>query len=44
MLTDEEAAEIKAAVEGGTRGPVLIKWVEQLSRTGQSGWLWTEGK
>ena len=30
MLTDEEAARIKTAVEGGTRGPVLLAWFGQL--------------
>jgi hypothetical protein len=30
MLTDKEADEIKSSVEGGTRGPVLLKWIRQL--------------
>ena len=30
MLTDAQANEIKAGLALGMRGPVLIKWVEQL--------------
>jgi hypothetical protein len=30
MLTDQEAEEIRRGLEGGTRGPVLIKWVREL--------------
>ena len=30
MLSDKEAEEIKSSVEGGTRGPVLLKWIRQL--------------
>jgi hypothetical protein len=30
MLNDEEAQRIKTAVEGGTRGPVLLKWIGHL--------------
>ena len=29
-LSDDEAEEIQKAVEGGTRGPVLLKWLRQL--------------
>lgn len=29
-LSDKEAQRIKTAVEGGTRGPVLLKWIGQL--------------
>jgi hypothetical protein len=27
MITDKQAEEIKRAVEGGTRGPILLKWI-----------------
>ncbi len=30
LLTDEEAEEIRRAIDGGTRGPILLKWVWQL--------------
>ena len=30
MLSDDEAAEIRSSLDGGTRGPILIKWVRQL--------------
>ncbi|HEY7515345.1 MAG TPA: hypothetical protein VIC87_12750 [Vicinamibacteria bacterium] len=30
MLSDQEADEIRRGLASGTRGPVLIKWVEQL--------------
>jgi len=30
MLTDEQAEDIRRGLEGGTRGPVLIKWVREL--------------
>lgn len=30
MLTDAQADEIKRGLTSGMRGPVLIKWVEQL--------------
>ena len=30
MLSDKEAEEIRSSVEGGTRGPVLLKWIRQL--------------
>jgi hypothetical protein len=30
MLTDQQAEEIRRGLEGGTRGPVLIKWVRLL--------------
>ena len=30
MLSDKEADEIRSSVEGGTRGPVLLKWIRQL--------------
>ncbi|HEY7509833.1 MAG TPA: hypothetical protein VIG50_06240 [Vicinamibacteria bacterium] len=30
MLNDKEAEEIRSSVEGGTRGPVLLKWIRQL--------------
>lgn len=30
LLSDEEAAEIRSGLDGGTRGPILIKWVRQL--------------
>jgi hypothetical protein len=30
MLTDEQADEIRREVESGTRGPILVRWVEQL--------------
>jgi hypothetical protein len=32
MLSDKEAEEIRSSVEGGTRGPVLLKWIRQLLR------------
>jgi len=30
MLSDQQAEEIRRGLEGGTRGPVLIKWVRLL--------------
>src|SRR5262249_54028290 len=30
MLTDKQVEEIRRGVDGGTRGPVLIKWVREL--------------
>jgi hypothetical protein len=30
MLTDQQANEIKRSVEGGTRGPILLKWIGLL--------------
>ncbi len=27
MITEKQAEEIKRAVEGGTRGPILLKWI-----------------
>jgi hypothetical protein len=30
MLTDEEAEQIRRGLAAGMRGPVLIKWCEQL--------------
>ena len=30
MLSDKDADEIKSSVEGGTRGPILLKWIRQL--------------
>jgi hypothetical protein len=30
LLTDRELAEIRAGVREGIRGPVMLKWVEQL--------------
>ena len=30
MLTDAEADEIRAGVESGLRGPVVIKWIREL--------------
>ena len=30
ILTDDEIEEIRRGVEGGTRGPVLLKWIELL--------------
>jgi hypothetical protein len=30
MLSDKDAEEIRSSVEGGTRGPVLLKWIRQL--------------
>lgn len=30
MLSDKEADEIRSSVEGGTRGPVLLKWIRLL--------------
>jgi hypothetical protein len=30
VLTDKEVEEIRRGLEGGTRGPVLIKWVREL--------------
>ena len=30
MLNDKEADEIQSSVEGGTRGPILLKWIRQL--------------
>jgi len=30
LLSDQEAAEIRSGLDGGTRGPILIKWVRQL--------------
>jgi hypothetical protein len=30
MLTDAQAEAIKRGLASGMRGPVLIKWVEQL--------------
>jgi hypothetical protein len=30
MLSDKEAEEIRSSVEGGTRGPVLLKWIRLL--------------
>ena len=30
MLTDQQADEIKRSVEGGTRGPILLKWIGML--------------
>jgi hypothetical protein len=30
MLTDEEAAEIRKLLDAGWRGPILLRWLEQL--------------
>ena len=30
LISDEDAAEIRNGLDGGTRGPILIKWVRQL--------------
>jgi hypothetical protein len=30
MLSDQQADDIRRGLEGGTRGPVLIKWVRLL--------------
>ena len=30
MLTDAEADKIRAGVESGLRGPIVIKWIRQL--------------
>ena len=30
LLTEEQVAEIRAGVREGIRGPVMLKWVEQL--------------
>jgi hypothetical protein len=30
LLTEAEIAQIRSGVQGGMRGPVLVKWVEQL--------------
>jgi hypothetical protein len=30
LLTDDDAERIKRELGGGVRGPVLIKWIEQL--------------
>jgi hypothetical protein len=30
MLSDQQAEDIRRGLEGGTRGPVLIKWVRLL--------------
>jgi len=30
MLTDEEAEEIRKMIAQGRRGPILLRWVEQL--------------
>jgi hypothetical protein len=30
MLTDDQAAEIQRELASGLRGPILIKWIEQL--------------
>jgi hypothetical protein len=30
LLTEEQVAEIRAGVRDGIRGPVMLKWVEQL--------------
>jgi hypothetical protein len=30
VLSDQEADEIRRGLEGGTRGPILIKWVRLL--------------
>jgi len=30
MLTDKQVDEIRRGVDGGTRGPVLIKWLREL--------------
>ena len=30
ILTDDEADEIRRELASGLRGPILIKWVEQL--------------
>ena len=32
MLTDAQADEIRRGLVAGIRGPVLLKWVEQLLR------------
>ncbi len=30
MLTDQQADEIKRSLEGGSRGPILLKWIGML--------------
>jgi hypothetical protein len=30
MLTDEETEQMRRGLDAGIRGPVLIKWCEQL--------------
>jgi hypothetical protein len=30
MLTDDQADEIRQELASGLRGPILIKWIEQL--------------
>jgi hypothetical protein len=45
MLTDAEAEEIRRGLAAGMRGPVLIKWCEQLladrdERVGRERGLW----
>ena len=30
LLTEKQVAEIRAGVAEGIRGPVMLKWVEQL--------------
>jgi hypothetical protein len=30
MLTDERVAEIRGGLATGLRGPMLIKWIEEL--------------
>ena len=32
MLTDAQAEEIRRGLDAGWRGPVLVKWCEQLLR------------
>ncbi len=37
VLTDADADEIRAGVESGLRGPVVIKWIRSFSTTGMNG-------
>jgi hypothetical protein len=39
MLTDKEAEEIRCGLAAGMRGPVLLKWVEQLLADRDGRWL-----
>jgi hypothetical protein len=32
MLADEEVEEIKAGVKLGLRGPIMLRWIEELLR------------
>lgn len=41
LLSDEDAVRIRAGVEDGIRGPIVLKWVRQLldDRELLIGWL-----